>query len=57
MWELLLKRCITIEFDAYYKIIEIIGKGAFATVYRVQCFFDEKIYAAKCYYKDTFLAN
>lgn len=37
--------------------MEVLGKGSFATVYKVKRLIDSKIMAAKCYFKDKYEGN
>lgn len=37
-----------------YVATQMLGKGSFATVFKVRGIIDDKDYAAKCYYKEDF---
>jgi serine/threonine protein kinase len=56
-WNTLLRKCTLNNFDDIYLPMEMLGKGSFATVYKVKRLFDQKVMAAKFYYRDVFLTN
>lgn len=40
-----------LDYQAYYEISKLIGKGTFASVYEARCKNDNQVYAAKAFYK------
>jgi NIMA (never in mitosis gene a)-related kinase len=54
---LLQKRCTLNNFEDLYMPMEVLGKGSFATVYKVRRMLDQEIMAAKYYCRDVYLSN
>ena len=47
LFEILKKLCVLSNFSSDFKILELLGKGHFATVYSVENVWNQKIFAAK----------
>jgi hypothetical protein len=49
--------CTINNYDEQYLVLEELGKGSFATVFKVRRLMDQKIFAAKYYYQETYMTN
>lgn len=42
-----------LDYQAFYDVSKLIGKGTFASVYEAKSKFENQVYAAKAFYKKT----
>ena len=56
-WSFLIRVCTINNFDEMYSPMEWLGKGSFATVYKVRGQVNSELMAAKYYYKESFLES
>ena len=57
LYDILMEKLVANNFEEQYKILDFLGKGAFASVYKVIRYKDKKTFAGKMYFRAGFESN